>query len=344
MADDEEKQPIIIKKIKKGGGGHHGGAWKVAYADFVTAMMAFFLLLWLLNVTTEEQKNAISNYFDPTHPRISQINSGSGGILSGTTLADEGALADKRQPLASKEVRTPRTGSRSIKEEFDGKRAKKTKREQFIEKLKKQEEIKFREAADKIKQAIENNPDLAELAKNLIIDITPEGLRIQLVDQSGKTMFPSGSARMFEHTQNLLSQVADIAMTLPNDISVRGHTDGVPYRASSDYSNWELSSDRANASRRGLIENGIPEDRISNVQGKADTEHLFPENPTDPRNRRISIILLNQDFSNVALPPGMDGDAEVEEEYGEEDGEEAYEPVTEPETLYNKSQGSVVFP
>jgi chemotaxis protein MotB len=330
---DEEKQPIIIKKIKKYGGGHHGGAWKVAYADFVTAMMAFFLLLWLLNVTTEEQKNAISNYFDPTHPKIAEVNSGAGGILAGTSLSKDGVMASTLAP--------------PVHQKDEGRRSKKTQHEKFIEKLKAQEQARFKKVEEQIKEAIKNNPEMAKLANNIMIDMTSEGLRIQLVDQEGESMFPSGSAKMFQKTKELLATVAEVIQTVPNDLSIRGHTDSVSYGEGAEYTNWELSSDRANASRRVMLEVGIPKDKVANVQGKADTDHLFPENPNDPRNRRVSIILLNEDFSSVPLPPGM-----AEEESAEEDIQFSEDPLIEEEKaepvdatpLYNKSQGNVNFP
>lgn len=350
MADEPDlKQPIIIKKIKKGGGGHHGGAWKVAYADFVTAMMAFFLLLWLLNVTTEEQKNAISNYFDPTHPKVSMSESGAGGILAGTTLAAEGAMNSTQTPVVAK---TPSSTSASKK----GQRQ--SARDKFEGKLKAMEKKKFEELAKEIKKKIEDTPELAKLVKNLLIDVTPEGLRIQLVDQDKESMFASGSAQMYEKTENLIEMVAQVIRKSPNDISVRGHTDGTQYAPNATYTNWELSADRANASRRALIKAGINASKVSNVQGKADTEHLFAENPLDPRNRRISIVLLNQDFSNVPMPAGIRDqlEAELKAQQGEDKPEEgnAEEPAEEEidggaadeeiQQLYEKSQGAIDFP
>lgn len=324
---NDELQAPIIKKVKKvSGGGHHGGAWKVAYADFVTAMMAFFLLMWLLNVTTSEQKDAISNFFDPSHPKISDRVSGAGGILAGTSIATEGAMSNTRDPVVSQPPSTPTTGSVSSNQENDGKKRpvkrkseQRSTRERFLAALKRQEEKKFREVAEQLKQAIENNPELAEFSKNLMIDITPEGLRIQLVDQDGKTMFPSGSARLYDHARQLIAEISKLAIPLQNKISVRGHTDGVPYRSGAAYTNWELSADRANSSRRALLDDNIPSDRLSDIQGRADKEHLFPEDPRDPRNRRISILLLNQNFDDFEIPP------ELEEMFEEQAGEEGME-------------------
>ena len=377
MSEHNDELPApVIKKVKKVvGGGHHGGAWKVAYADFVTAMMAFFLLLWLLNVTTEEQRNAISNYFDPTHPKISESMSGAGGILAGTSIATQGAMSNTRQPMVEYKPTTPTTGSLSANNENDGKKRPskrkskaRTTRERFVEALKRQEQAKFQQVAEELKQAIENNKELAEFVKNLMIDITPEGLRIQLVDQDGRSMFPLGSARLYDYTRKLLGEVAKIAQPLPNQISVRGHTDGIPYKGGGGYTNWELSADRANASRRALLDENITTERVSDIQGRADKEHLFPDDPADARNRRISILLLNQDFSNTAIPPELEhmfeeqadeeaensGDTAYEDnvtfsddeegEYEELDTETSREIERRIKQLYQKSSGSVEFP
>ena len=303
MAEDEKKPeaakdaggdseaPIIVKKIIQGGG-HHGGAWKVAYADFVTAMMAFFLLLWLLNVSTDEQKNAISNYFDPTHPKISESNSGAGGVLGGLSQNTEGAQASNAQTLTSPQP-SGQAGNSTAQTSPQEAAVEKAKEE-----LRKAEEEKFKTAEEQLKEAIEADSDLAALKDNLIVDVTPEGLRIQIIDKDGHPMFASGSARMFDKTKKLVGKVAEIIKAMPNELSVRGHTDSTPYGAGADYTNWELSSDRANATRRVMKDAGIAEERLNNVMGKADTEHLFSDTPTDARNRRISIILLKEELTN----------------------------------------------
>jgi chemotaxis protein MotB len=275
---EDTKRPIVIKRIKKAEHGHHGGAWKVAYADFVTAMMAFFLLMWLLNATTKEQKEGISDYFNRVPTVVSASTSGSGGVMGGTTISPEGAKKSDTQPL------TPPTPALTAEQLSD---------KQLEEEKQKREEAAF----EKIKQQIEeamDDPDLKDVAKNLKIDMTPEGLRIQIVDQEGDPMFPSGSAVPFEKTQKLLAKVAGIIQSVPNNISVRGHTDAVPYSDERGYTNWELSADRANSSRRVLLDNGVPMEKVSNVVGKADTDHYIKDNPLDPQNRRISIILLRE--------------------------------------------------
>ncbi|MGH1398284.1 MAG: flagellar motor protein MotB [Alphaproteobacteria bacterium] len=315
MADDESggEQPIVIKKIVKGGG-HHGGAWKVAYADFVTAMMAFFLLMWLLNATTEEQKNAISNYFDPSAPKVSDSVSGAGGVMGGTSLATEGAMVSNVQPItqptptgtsgsAMNSSHSTNEGSKAKQEdvevsEDDVEAAAQRAIEQAEEEIKQEEEQKLEEIKDAIEEAVASNPALKELAENLIVEMTPEGLRIQVVDAEGRAMFPSGSARMYQKTKALMQQMAKIIEGVPNEVSIRGHTDGTPYGKGASYTNWDLSSDRANSSRRMLEEGGIPAGRINNVVGKADTEHLLPDDPTNARNRRISIVLLKEEITD----------------------------------------------
>jgi len=307
MASDESggEQPIIIKKINKGGG-HHGGAWKVAYADFVTAMMAFFLLMWLLNATSQDQKDAISNYFDPAVSKVSDSTSGAGGVMGGTSLSVEGAKISDNQPImqpaSSGSQGNPMNaahatgGGQSVGDGDAGQGQQAV--EQAAEEIREEEEDKLEQVKNAIEKALEENPDLKEVADNLIVDMTAEGLRIQVIDKQGSAMFPSGSARMYEKTKTLLDQVADIIKGVDNDISIRGHTDSIPYGSGSEYTNWDLSTDRANASRRALEAGGIPGDRIHNVVGKADTEHFLPDDPTNAQNRRISITLLREEITD----------------------------------------------
>ncbi len=272
---------IVVKKIKKVAGGHHGGAWKVAYADFVTAMMAFFLLMWLLSSTSKEQRDGIAEFFDPTPSVVSESSSGAGGVMGGLTVSPEGSRAADNQPIMSTNT-PPSPPTKSAKDLTN---------EQLEAETKKREEAQFQDVKKEIEKAIADS-DLKDLAKNLKIDMTPEGLRIQIVDQEGASMFPIGSAQPFAKTEKLLAKVGEIIKTMPNQISIRGHTDGAPYSEGADYTNWELSSDRANSSRRVLLNSGIPQAKISNVVGKADTDNYVKKNPLDPQNRRISIILL----------------------------------------------------
>jgi chemotaxis protein MotB len=284
----DEVAPIIVKKIKKGGGGHHGGAWKVAYADFVTAMMAFFLLLWLLNVTTKEQKAGLADYFDPV-PKVSKTTeSGAGGILGGLNISKDGAMINDMQTIVEPETAAD-PALRAKQDPLTD--------EKFKEETRRREEENFKKAEAEIQKAMAESPDLKDLQKNLMVDMTNEGLRIQIVDQEGDPMFPSGSAQMYTKTEKLMAKLAETIARVPNEISVRGHTDGVPYAKGRTYGNWELSAERANASRRVLIANGFPEKRINNVLGKADRDHLVANNPNDAKNRRISIILLREELT-----------------------------------------------
>ncbi|MFO0995186.1 MAG: flagellar motor protein MotB [Alphaproteobacteria bacterium] len=307
MADNQ--QPIIIKK---GGGGHHddhhGGAWKVAYADFVTAMMAFFLLLWLLNVTTEEQKKGIADYFTPAS--VSHNNSGGGGILGGQAMDTKqvkvGEMSGVLVKLQSVEPK-PVSDSSEGEEREVGK-------EQTVsdadmkKQLAEREEQQFAAAERDLKQAIQSSPELKKLAESMIIDRTPEGLRIQVVDQDGLSMFAVGSSDLLPHTRNLMTQIGRVVQKLPNKIAVSGHTDARPYANDKGYSNWELSADRANASRRALLDSGLPAARISRVMGKAETEPLVGNEPLNPRNRRISIILLRENHTDVPSEPDVKAD------------------------------------
>jgi len=310
--------PVIIKKIKKvSGGGHHGGAWKVAYADFVTAMMSFFLLLWLLNVTTDVQKRGIADYFDPSI--ASRSISGAGGVLGGVSMGPIGAqstpssrpnlspaIESLRQPSDGDEGTQNGAPAKTDKEDAEGadqgnlheKPVDQITEAELQQRLAEKENKQFAAAEFALRQAIQDVPELKSLADNLIIDRTPEGLRIQIVDQDKRSMFPLGSAQMDDSAQKLMALVAQVVQKLPNKVSITGHTDGTPYAFGRNYGNWELSADRANASRRELLNDGVPMERIDKVVGMADRDLLDPNDPRSPRNRRISIVLLHQ-----VLPP-----------------------------------------
>ncbi len=286
MASKDDNAPIIIKKKKKGGhGAHHGGAWKVAYADFVTAMMAFFLLMWLINATTEEQKTGLADYFSPTS--ISQSSSGGGGMLAGQTLSTEGALVDDRAPVAmTMEVPAPPSRRDDAGGGPDD--------EEALRQQAEAEDESFENAAEHLREALSLSPELEELSRHVEIDQTEEGLRIQLVDRDEGTMFPSGGTEPLPRTQELLTLVSNAVADMPNKLSVKGHTDAIPFASANGYGNWELSTDRANASRRVLQRAGLGSERIAQVVGMADQDLLVPDDPSHPRNRRISIILLRE--------------------------------------------------
>jgi len=293
-------RPIIIKKIKKGGhGGHHGGAWKVAYADFVTAMMAFFLLMWLINTTSPEQKRGIADYFAPAS--VSASTSGSGGILAGTSLGNQGVKGEGTVKVL--EQQAPDPPKNVIDQGASSKQAASTienaTEQSLRDALKKREEQAFQAAAQSIAQAMQNMPELAELSKNVIVDQTPEGLRIQLVDQEGRSMFDQGSAKPNDRARVLLRAIARVINQMPNRISIAGHTS-----ASADgkkpAADWALSSQRADASRAILQEAGVDSDRVRQITGKAASEPLYPDDPTLAGNRRIAIVLLRE---APVLPP-----------------------------------------
>lgn len=295
-----QNKPIIIKKNKHGKhGGHHGGAWKVAYADFVTAMMAFFLLLWLLNAVTEEQLHGIADYFAPISTRPS--TSGAGGVLSGETITATRDFPDRPGPPSQAFDGVARTGEVELEPLEDGEGdalvtdpsgAGELSPEELDELLKEREEEQFRVAAQQLREALAARPQFKMLANSLVIDNTPEGLRIQIHDQEGLAMFPRGSAAMYLHTRRLLELVAEVIQQMPQEVAITGHTDSTPYLNDNGYSNWELSADRANAARRILIGFGVPEKRVSRVVGKAATDPLVANDPAAAANRRLSVVLL----------------------------------------------------
>ncbi|MCH7793373.1 MAG: OmpA family protein [Planctomycetes bacterium] len=403
-------ETIIIKRVKKiHGGGHHGGQWKVAYADFVTAMMAFFLMLWLLNATTSEQMAGIANYFSPT--ALSYTDSGAGGMLGGATMLAPGAMdsatteggatvslmplneneipdveglpAEKKGTLEEDDVldepgalgkskdayneesesgekaeelyysrnlldvealddesaatllrRLEQQGFGEIevavellaslkKGEMNGADVAEEMREMLKDEgfegskaaqellamieagrlaaagvskelLRELEQRDFERAEAALRESIASSPALREFSQNLIIDMTPQGMRIQIADAEQRSMFPSGSAAMYDYTEELLSQIVQAIMPLPNDIAIVGHTDATPYHSGADYTNWELSTDRANSSRRALIAAGLPAERIVRVVGKADHDPLDKNDPFSAQNRRISVLILRE--------------------------------------------------
>ena len=297
-----EGQQIIIKRVKKVAGGHHGGAWKVAYADFVTAMMAFFLLLWLLNAVTEEQLTGISNYFAPSMASKSQ--SGAGGILGGQVIGEGAMQSNTSSPSLVQHLPPASIGpggedlTSQATEPMEGMGEK-----EFKEALAEREQSKFEKAKNVLESAMKGIPELKQYQGSMLIDNTVEGLRIQITDQEGLAMFPSGSSAMYGHTKALLDLVGRVVNQLPNKVSITGHTDAIPFRDPSGYTNWELSADRALASRRALLSAGVPESRIDRVVGRADTDPLVVNDPKAARNRRISIILLRENETPPADLP-----------------------------------------
>ena len=289
-----KESAVMIKKVKKVvGGGHHGGAWKVAYADFVTAMMAFFLLMWLINTTSPEQKLGIADYFAPAS--VSQSNSGSGGILGGTSLGKDGAKADgsarvlqNAAPQSESSEDSPQSASSQAAETAEAKAAAAA------------EQASFQSASLSLRQAMQSMPELAELSKQVIVDQTPEGLRIQLVDQEGRSMFENGSTKPNERARVLLRAVTKIVDQLPNRVIISGHTNAQDSNSGTGDGDWTLSAGRADGARRVMQQFGMDMDRVAQVTGKANAEPLFPDDPTLAGNRRISITLLRE---APVLPP-----------------------------------------
>ena len=275
--------PIIIKKIKKvSAEGHHGGAWKVAYADFVTAMMAFFLLMWLINTTSPEQKKGIADYFAPAS--VSETTSGSGGILGGTALGQDGDknagsqnVIEQTSPQApdTPDAGSSKAGGQGSQSQADQK-----------------DEAALQSAAQSLKQALQEMPELAELSKQILVDQTPEGLRIQLIDQEGRSMFKENSVEPNDRARILLRAVSKVINQLPNRVSLTGHTSATP--GVKDAKDWQLSSGRADAARQILQSAGVDADRVAQVVGKAAADPLYPDDPTLPGNRRITIVLLKE--------------------------------------------------
>jgi chemotaxis protein MotB len=291
-------QPILIKKVKKvSGGAHHGGAWKVAYADFVTAMMAFFLLMWLINTTSPEQKRGIADYFAPAS--VSETTSGSGGILGGTALGDDGTKSAGSSSVIQDLAPDSRNPNDGKNKEASKANAEQASTEALRKELEKREEAAFASAAQSLRQALQNLPELAELSKNILIDQTPEGLRIQLVDQEGRSMFDQGTTKPNARATLLLRAVSKVINQLPNRVSIYGHTSANVGGGKAD-GDWTLSAGRAEASRKVLQSAGVDPDRIYQVSGKASSEPLYPDDPTLPGNRRIAIVLLRE---APVLPP-----------------------------------------
>jgi chemotaxis protein MotB len=352
-----DKGAVVIRReevIEEAG---HGGSWKIAYADFVTAMMAFFLLMWLIGATTDDQRRGIADYFAPSNV-FSKSTSGSGKPFGGHTPFDPGSLVSDRGAQAVRlgsanatmdtddpdteryhsdaaEPDTPPVSTSADQDPVIGP-AKTAQQGQTDVKpsaaqpaadaaaaqaallanaavapaaakpdvksaddaalraeLERREKEAFAKAAEQIREAVRNDPALANLARQLAIDLTPEGLRIQLLDEDQQPMFATGSWEMNERAKLLLQKVAPVLSKLPENISIAGHTDAAPYKGDG-MSNWELSSLRANATRRLLVEGGLEEQRFRSVTGNADRDPLIPADPLAAANRRIAILVLRQ--------------------------------------------------
>jgi chemotaxis protein MotB len=276
-SEGKQLQPIIVKKIKKGGHAVHGGAWKIAYADFVTAMMAFFLLMWLLGSTTEGDKKGLSDFFNT--PLKVAMQGGSGAGASNSILNGGGEDLTKQSGQSK----------RGAEEEALQKKAAQAE-------AAKQDAQRINKLRAKIDALITNNPKLAEYRSQIRLETTPDGLQIQIVDEQNRPMFDSGSALVKPYMRDILRAIGSALTEVENRISLAGHTDSTPYgNGERGYSNWELSADRANASRRELVSAGMPDDKMARVVGLAASSLLDPKTPLAPVNRRISITIMTRE-------------------------------------------------
>ena len=334
---NERKTIIIIRSDDSGEAGHHGGAWKVAYADFVTALMAFFLLMWLLNATTEEQRKGLADYFSPTN-LFGHSLSGSGQPFGGHTPNDTGSMISDRgalqvipgqaavqldvqeddsdtpaQPLQHRDGGESPDPSHAHRDHPRAKQAAQTDGPRSEPRLAPaaaggataaqadaaREERILRSTAIQLRDAVQQDPSLRDIAKQLVIEQVPEGLRLQLLDADQGPMFALGNATPSDRVRLLVQKMVPILEKLPNSLSIAGHTDAAPFPGT-DKTNWELSSERANTMRRLLEDGGIPDARIRSVTGNADRDLLVPNDPLAASNRRVAIVVLR---NTPALPP-----------------------------------------
>ncbi len=265
----------------------------MAYADFTTAMMAFFMLLWLLNVTTEEQRQGLADYFAPTTASNSD-SSGAGGVLGGTSLSKQGSMSSGAVVLTMPRPSQTPQGSAAGSADQSSDSKSKSHDDDWQKAQAKRKTRRSRRLESDLRQSIQAMPDLADLAQNLVVDITDKGMRIQLIDKDRHSMFKPGTDELYGYAQKMLQEIAVRVEKMPNRIDITGHTDAKGLVGKPGYTNWELSADRANAARRVLKTAGVPDDRFSAVRGKAATDPLLPESPDRPENRRISILLLRE--------------------------------------------------
>jgi chemotaxis protein MotB len=286
---DESQRPIVIKRIKKAAAGHHGGAWKIAYADFVTAMMAFFLLMWLLGSTAKGDLKGIADFFNTPLKVALAGGSGSGDsshVIKGggrDLTRSEGQVMNGELPADRRMINIKAAQAE----------------------LERREEIKMTELKLRLEHLIESNPALRQFREQLLVDISTEGLRVQIVDARNRPMFASGRAELQPYARDILLEIGRALNGVENRISIAGHTDATPYASGErGYSNWELSADRANASRRALVQGGMDEGRLVRVVGMAAAVPLDRKDPYNPLNRRISLIVMNRQAEDAVNRSG----------------------------------------
>jgi chemotaxis protein MotB len=291
--NEPEPRPIIVKKIVAAAhGGHHGGAWKVAYADFVTAMMAFFLLLWILGATNEKQRKGIADYFSPTLVEMKLKSAGSNGVFGGDSIVSKDNYPHHASQTGSRTMTIPKDATGGASEAAVAERMR--------------ERVRFGFLKKQIMKRIMSDKSLSKLANNIRFTDTREGLRIDLVDKADFSMFSIGTDGLLPEARKLMAQVAQVIAGVPNGVIVRGHTDALPYAAGRSVNNWTLSSARAEATRKALADAGVPGDRFARIEGVADREPFIPTDRYDPRNRRMSITLAFSGSQSSAGEP-IDG-------------------------------------
>ena len=305
----EDVRPIVIKRIKKVAGGHHGGAWKIAYADFVTAMMAFFLLMWLLGSTASGDLKGIADYF--LNPLKVGMSGGTGAGDATSILKGGGKdLTSSSGQVKAGEVQATKKAP-TLRE---------VKAEQLRKEFEQREKATLNELKQNIEKLIDNNSMLRQFKNQLLIDVTPEGLRIQIIDEKNRPMFDTSSAELKPYSKVILREIGKALNAVPNKVSYSGHTDAAQFGGGEKgFSNWELSANRANASRREMIAGGMDENKVMRVVGLSSTVLFDKNDPLSSANRRINIVVLNkrteeamlQEDGNAVLQTDNDGSAEA---------------------------------
>jgi chemotaxis protein MotB len=298
MSDDTQ-QPIVVKRIKKGGASAHGGAWKIAYADFVTAMMAFFMLMWLLGSTTQGDLMGIADYFQ--NPLKVALQGGAGSGDSSSLIQGGGNdLSAAHGQVKRGDIEAPKKtiNLQKLKAEFE-----------------KAERAKLSGLKDEMDTLIDGNPALKQFKSQMLLDLTSEGLRIQIVDEKNRPMFDSASSEVKPYTRVILREIGKMLNKVENHVSLSGHTDAQPFAGGArDFSNWELSTNRANASRRELVAGGMHDAKVMRTVGLASTVLYDKQDPYNPINRRISIVIMNKRTEDAILADGKEVEVEGAEE------------------------------
>ena len=271
--------PVIVRKVTIVAGGHHGGAWKVAYADFVTAMMAFFLLLWLLGATTEDQRKGLADYFTPTLVKMREQSAGADGMLGGSSITDVDNYPNRQGQTGNQAITVPRSARGGPERDATAAAA--------------EAEARRASLQARIEQRLHARKDLRPLIRQVAVVRTQRGIRIDLMDNADFSMFALGTTVLVPEARELIGVVADAIAEDRSRLIVRGHTDALPWRAGAGASNWSLSAGRAEATRQELRRRGIAEGRFTRIEGVAEREPLIPDDPADPRNRRMSLLVVD---------------------------------------------------